>query len=300
MKKANDAVSFWLQSAGSQPLLTNDELIELSRIVHSWQDGEASEKSGRRALNRIINGNLRLVAKTWQSRFGFIRSDDPRTPDLLQEGAVGLQRAAIKFDPSRGYRFSTYAVHWIAKEMGDYLRNRDRMIRLSSECHNMVVKARKLIADYQAVHGSMPSVEYLADACKVSRDTALFYLNRYSITTTSSLNSRPSSLQDEARQVLDLVTSKPDYDLRMDDRGERILQILELIFEEAQLSREESTLILERHVNGEVSKSFRTLAEELGIGSGSKARWLMSEALKACSKIVDKGDISINHILSAA
>lgn len=116
----------YLKNIGRIPLLTPAEEITLGNCVRRWRDYEGGpdcaparvKASGLRARDRLVTANLRLVvtiSKKWYasaSRSGL----DPR--DLVQEGSIGLQRAAERFDPAKGYKFSTYAHWWIRQAIG--------------------------------------------------------------------------------------------------------------------------------------------------------------------------------------
>ena len=116
--RVQSSVDRWLENAGRQPLLTPLGELHLGALVRVWQDwaggpAEAPPAVARRGLkarDRIVQSNLRLVA---------LVVDRYRLPaaiaadDALQAGVIGLCRAAEKFDPARGYKFSTYAFLWI-------------------------------------------------------------------------------------------------------------------------------------------------------------------------------------------
>jgi hypothetical protein len=116
MAPINSEATAWLAAAGRVPMLTPAEEVHLGGLVRRWQDWEPSPaeappavaRRGIRARNRIVAANLRLVAMV-VSRIG----GDGLLVDRLQNGAIGLVRAAEKFDPSRGYKFSTYSYLWI-------------------------------------------------------------------------------------------------------------------------------------------------------------------------------------------
>jgi hypothetical protein len=121
---AADPAQPWLNLAGRHPLLSAANELHLGGLVRSWQDHPAGPdgapagviRRGRRARDRLVACNLRLVAhvlgkQTPKLASLSISADDLQ--DLLQAGAVGLTRAAEKYDPSRGYRFTTYATWWI-------------------------------------------------------------------------------------------------------------------------------------------------------------------------------------------
>ncbi len=117
----DDATSQWLRHASRVPLLTAAEEIHLGAAVQEWQQWPsgpdaapaAVRRRGLRARERMVAANLRLVASVAQKyRTGGARVGLDLV-DLLQEGAIGLQRGAEKFDPAKGYKFSTYAYWWI-------------------------------------------------------------------------------------------------------------------------------------------------------------------------------------------
>ena len=121
-RRSTDPISWYLATIGRVPLLTPSEEIELGNqvqvMMNLTEDGMVNEKTkkfssherrliriGRRAKERMMKANLRLVvsvAKKYQGK-------GLELLDLVQEGSLGLERAVEKFDPTRGYKFSTYA-----------------------------------------------------------------------------------------------------------------------------------------------------------------------------------------------
>ena len=110
-----DAVP-WLDAASRVPMLTTAEELHLGGLVQAWQQHPAGpagappgiRRSGLRARNRIVSANLRLVAMVVRRTAG-----EENYTDHMQEGVFGLIRAAERFDPARGYKFSTFAYLWI-------------------------------------------------------------------------------------------------------------------------------------------------------------------------------------------
>ena len=120
-----DAVGAWLDAAGRVPLLTPAEELHLGALVQTWQQWDggpdaapaAVRRRGLRARDRMVTANLRLVvavARKYQ-RYAAVRAVE--FEDLLQAGAIGLQRGVEKFDPTRGFKFSTYATWWIRQSL---------------------------------------------------------------------------------------------------------------------------------------------------------------------------------------
>jgi RNA polymerase primary sigma factor len=122
--------------SGSLPLLTQQEERKLARRV---------EKKDKRAREILVNANLRLVtsiAKKYQNR-GIAMED------LIQEGTLGLIHAVDKYDYKRGFRFSTYATHWIRQALGRAVENQGRTIRLPShaiESLGKIKRTREMLA----------------------------------------------------------------------------------------------------------------------------------------------------------
>lgn len=129
---SDDGVTHWLEVAGRVPMLTPAEEIHLGTMVRAWQDHpagpdqapQAIRRRGLRARDRMISANLRLVVH--QARRQLTGAD---LLDRLQAGCLGLQRAAEKFEPGRGYKFSTYAYWWIRQSLSIEI-DAHRIIRL--------------------------------------------------------------------------------------------------------------------------------------------------------------------------
>ena len=112
-------ISHWLDNAGRYPLLPAERVTAIARQIQSLP--EDSDKR-RRLINTLVSHNLMLVPRFVR---GFMRRSrhewgSPETVDFLQVGALGLVRAAEKYDPARGYTFSTYANHWIRCTVSRY------------------------------------------------------------------------------------------------------------------------------------------------------------------------------------
>lgn len=113
MSSETNIIDFWLDQAGRFPLLPKAEVLRLAKII---QNPKSSEVARERAIEKLIRHNLKLVpgiAKRMTGSMKSFRHGDHCLVDLFQVGAIGLRRAAEKFDPQRGYTFSTYAVTWI-------------------------------------------------------------------------------------------------------------------------------------------------------------------------------------------
>ncbi|PWT94738.1 MAG: hypothetical protein C5B53_12450 [Candidatus Melainabacteria bacterium] len=152
---SEDPVQFYLRSIGKIKLLTATEEIELARRI---------AKGDMLAKKRLVQSNLRLVvsvAKKYQGRgLPFL--------DLIQEGNVGLIRAAEKFDAERGYKFSTYATWWIRQGITRALADKSRTIRVPVHMVETINALRKVTRKLSQDLGRRPTMEELAKEMNVS------------------------------------------------------------------------------------------------------------------------------------
>lgn len=293
----NDTISCWLRAAARQPRLSSSELIILCRTIAAAQAGLASKRAGQRALDRIINANLRLIVDVMRKRFSWISLADPLAADCLQEGSIGLRTAALKFEPRRGYRFSTYANQWIVKEIGEFLRDRHRMIRVSADCHSVAYSARKLAAGAAARSGRPLELKEVATALGKPIETVRLYIEAFRSTQCSSAN-RPQNEDDGCELLQNLPDPHQAYDLNADQRGERLHQCLQTIFDALGLSGKEREIVCQRQLYA-VPVTFQELGERYGV-SGSAVRSLYHRLMERIRNRLQRSDVSLTHILSQA
>lgn len=150
-----DVVPSYLGRLTQAPLLTPDEEVDLTR---------RAQKGDGAARQRLIESNMRLViniAKSYRSRAIPLE-------DLIQEGAIGLMHAVERFDPGKGFRFSTYATHWIRQSIGRALDNKAKAIRLPAHISQSLRKIERERARLARELGYEPSYEELAACIGVS------------------------------------------------------------------------------------------------------------------------------------
>ena len=146
-----DAVGEWLAAAARVPLLTHREELELGRIVRMWQDWAdgpdrapaAVRRRGLRARDRMVTANLRLVPAVARRYAVLIKARGLSFADCLQEGAIGLQRGVEKFDPSRGYKFSTFGYWWVRQAIARHVHTSGSAIRISQPISELLLKAAR-------------------------------------------------------------------------------------------------------------------------------------------------------------
>jgi RNA polymerase sigma factor (sigma-70 family) len=169
---SRSTVANWIDAASRHQPLSERTVLELARRVQRWQqhpDGpdlapKAVKRSALRARDQLVKHNLRLVAHIWQRRSfsSCLPAQEEGTADALQEAALNLVRAAEKFDPTKGYRFSTYASFWVQRGIHDYQQRYVRAIRFPAEKASLMLKAQWLIEAEQARTGQWPEIEWLA------------------------------------------------------------------------------------------------------------------------------------------
>jgi RNA polymerase primary sigma factor len=150
-----DALQLLLNEARRWPLLTREEEVELAKGV---------ERGDLKAKERLINSNLRLVvanAKRYQGQGLSLL-------DLIQEGILGLIRAAEKFDWRRGYKFSTYATFWIRQAIQRALEQKARTIRIPTDLAQRERKVARVERELAAELGRQPTDEEIAKRAEIA------------------------------------------------------------------------------------------------------------------------------------
>jgi RNA polymerase primary sigma factor len=152
--QTTDAMSLFLQEVRRYPLLTRDDEIELAKRI---------ERGDLEAKERLVNSNLRLVISNARKYQGH----DLPLLDLIQEGILGLIRAAEKFDWRKGFKFSTYATFWIRQAIQRALDNRARTIRIPVHLGQRERKIARAHAELSAKLGRDPTDQEIADAAQL-------------------------------------------------------------------------------------------------------------------------------------
>ena len=177
VRQSTDSIGYYLSTIGRVPLLTAAEEIELAHHVQNMKkllnvpEVERSTKNrqqirmGKKARDRMMAANLRLVvsvAKKYQNQ-------GLELLDLVQEGAIGLERAVDKFDPAMGYKFSTYAYWWIRQGMTRAIDNSARTIRLPIHISEKLSKMRRISRELSHKIGRQPNRQELANAMGIEQ-----------------------------------------------------------------------------------------------------------------------------------
>jgi RNA polymerase primary sigma factor len=214
-----DAMRDYLEAISRYPLLTTQQEIQLARKIAQYMELRDNPsptpaeqrliKAGLKARATMVNCNLRLVVHIAKRYTGRIKSMDML--DLCQEGNIGLQRAAEKFDASRGYKFSTYAYWWIRQSLKRAIDSKERMIKIPIHMIDRIFKALQVEIEYMKEHGRKPSKTELAKVMGLTVEQLLALVD-----CNSAHISLDELVTDDGNSLLDLIASPEvdiDYDL---------------------------------------------------------------------------------------
>src|SRR5438105_1885069 len=153
-ERTTDAMALFLREVARHPLLTREQEVELAKRI---------ERGDLEAKERMVNSNLRLVISNARKYQG----NDLPLLDLIQEGILGLIRAAEKFDYSKGFKFSTYATFWIRESIQRAIANRARTIRIPVHIGQRERKIGRVQRELSAELGREPTDEEIAKAAEL-------------------------------------------------------------------------------------------------------------------------------------
>ena len=210
----------YLQEIGHEELLTTDEEVELAQRIR---------KGDKRALERLTKANLRFVvsvAKQYQNQ-------GLSLPDLINEGNVGLIKAAEKFDETRGFKFISYAVWWIRQSILQAIAEQSRLVRLPLNQVGSVNKITRELNKFEQEHERKPSVDEIAERVDLPEDK---------IADAMKANSRHVSMDapiadGEDSSMIDFLagdSSNTDRELAIESLKAEVSRILKLLTDKEQ------------------------------------------------------------------
>ncbi|HEX5247082.1 MAG TPA: sigma-70 family RNA polymerase sigma factor, partial [Gaiellaceae bacterium] len=253
-----DPLQLFMDAAGRHKLLTAADEVFLAKRI---ERGDAAAKE------RMINSNLRLVvsiAKRYQGH-------DVPLLDLIQEGVIGLNRAAEKFDWRKGYKFSTYATWWIRQACQRAVANQSKTIRIPVHVQERRIKLNRASAELQAKLGREATIDELADATRLKKEHVEEALDAVD---SVSLNQGLGSDSDSELGDLfaDESSADPAEEAAEALRRQRVQRAV------SELPERQRRIIELRFGFGGESASLETIGKELGL-TRERVRQLETEAL---------------------
>lgn len=272
-----DCVNIYLRQIGKIPLLAPEEEVQLfqkicnARKLH-WNSINTTmdEEQIYQAKRRVVEGNLRLVAKI------AMRYRNLGLPflDLVQEGNVGLMKAVEKFEPEKGYRFTTYATWWIQQSMMRALTDYSRTIRLPAHIVERLGKLNRSREYLQKKNNEQPTIEEVAKEISLPVEKV-----RQVLELSQALASLDMPLDDEEDRncFMDIVqnasASSPEDDIVVKTIRERLNEVLDTL-----LPREAEILRLRFGLSDGTSHTLEQLGSIFGI-TRERVRQIEKKAL---------------------
>ncbi|HLF17366.1 MAG TPA: sigma-70 family RNA polymerase sigma factor [Candidatus Omnitrophota bacterium] len=262
-----DPIKAYLKDVRPIPLLTPEEEIDLARKI---------QKGDKKAREKMIRSNLRLVisiAKRY-TNLGVALSD------LIEEGNIGLMKSVEKFDPDRGFRFSTYAAWWIKQGISRAIIDQGKMIRVPVYMNEEILKYKKTVEKLTHKLKRKPRMGEVAKSMKIAVDKVRDL--EKSIAKMSSLDAPIGESGDG--QVIDIIEDEnivaPDESLEIFINKERAIGFLETLNE-----RERKILDMRYGLTDGTAHTLAEIAKELGV-SRERVRQLEAATIKKIRQII--------------
>lgn len=280
LQKNLDATQLYLGEIGFSPLLSAEEEVYFSR---------KSLKGCEKSRNRMIESNLRLVVKIARR----YNNRGLALLDLIEEGNLGLIRAVEKFDPERGFRFSTYATWWIRQTIERAIMNQTRTIRLPihvvKELNVYLRTARELA--HKLDHE--PTAEEIADQLDLPSGD---------VSRMLKLNERITSVDtplggESDKALLDVLADDdnvgPDYKVQDEDMSKSVVKWLD------ELNTKQREVLARRFgLLGYEPSTLENVGKEIGL-TRERVRQIQVEALKRLKDLLGAQGLSVEAIFKA-
>ena len=274
---SDDSVKIYLQQIGKIPLLSADQELELAKKIYETQD-EFSK-------NVLVNANLRLVVSIAKKYIGRGLS----FLDLIQEGNMGLMKAAGRFDYTKGYKFSTYATWWIQQSITRAIADKARIIRLPIHMIESLGKIRRATIDLTSELGRTPTKQEIAYRLNVSVNKLTSIVK--SAQATISMDTPASSSEDSSKIadfIVDDSTITPDSRVSQENLFEDIRKMLN------QLSPKERDVLILRYGldNSGAKKTLDEIGSQYGV-SRERIRQIENRAIAKLKKLCKNKHLTV-------
>jgi RNA polymerase primary sigma factor len=251
----------YLHEIGKVDLITAEEEVELARRI---------KQGDTKALERLIKANLRFVVSVSKQ----YQNQGLSLPDLINEGNLGLIKAAQRFDETRGFKFISYAVWWIRQSILQALAEQARIVRLPLNKIGSINKINKTLSDLEQKYEREPSILEVAQALELAPEDV-----KESIRTSGRHVSMDAPLsQDEEGNMYDVLlnsdTPSPDRGLLTDSLRKEIERALSTLTQ-----REANIIRLYFGLNGKHQHTLEEIGEEFGL-TRERVRQIKEKAIK--------------------
>lgn len=265
----DDSVRIYLQQIGKIPLLSTEEELQIAKKIQ--------EEHCEMSKNILVNANLRLVVSIAKKYIGRGLS----FLDLIQEGNMGLMKAAERFDYTKGYKFSTYATWWVQQAITRAIADKARIIRLPIHMIESLSKIRKATLDLTTELGRPPTKQEIAYrlGLSVNKLTALVKSAQSTISIESPANQKEDSTK-IADYIVDESTITPDSRVSQENLFEDIRKML------SQLSPKERDVLILRYGldNNGTKKTLDEIGSQYGV-SRERIRQIENRAISKLKKL---------------
>ncbi len=285
-RSPNDLVGLYLGEVGHIPLLTPEEEVSLSRL---WQNARRAEdqlklevddktraslerdvREGHQARDQLIKANSRLVVSMARRYLG----RGVPLADLIQEGNLGLMKAVDRYDPDRGFRFSTYAIWWIRQSVARAISDQGRTIRLPAHLVENLGKIEKATRRLTQELGREPTQKELAEEMGLEDDRVsdILQMAGEPVSLEAPVGSEDTSLLGEF--IEDLDAAHPPAIASESLLGEQVEEALASLSE-----REARVLRLRFGLEGGRPHTLEQVGEKLGL-TRERIRQIQTQALR--------------------
>ncbi len=215
----------YLHEIGKVEMISSEEEVELAQRIRNGDE---------KALDKLIKANLRFVVSVSKQ----YQNQGLSLPDLINEGNVGLIKAAQRFDETRGFKFISYAVWWIRQSILQALAEQARIVRLPLNKIGSINRINKAFSDLEQLYEREPSVQEIAEALKMASDDVKEALK----SAGRHVSMDAPIKEDEDSTLYDILLSKdtpsPDKALLADSLRHEIERVLSfLTYREANILR---------------------------------------------------------------
>lgn len=272
--RSSEALDKYLVEIGRAPMISIDEEIELA------QDIRKGGRKGERAKNRLVEANLRFVvsvAKQYQHQ-GLTLTD------LIDEGNIGLIKAAERFDETRGFKFISYAVWWVRQSILQAIAEQSRIVRLPLNQVGSLNKVNQEINKFEQEYNRRPSVEELSERTGVDEDK----ISQSMMASGHHVSIDAPFGDDDDNSMVDVMSSgddsRTDKKVDHDSMATELMSVLK-----KSLKDREYKILCGCYGIGEPEKGLEELGDKLGL-TRERVRQIREKSIQ---KLRDSGNVKI-------